>query len=103
LESQLLKIALLVKFQMTGNQYVINAQLALHVIQEIQSENLLAQLECTHLKVNRLANPVLQDLCAQIQQESEYFSVLMELSLKWDPLNVKTVPRGSFVHSEIKQ
>ena len=99
----MLKIALLVKFQMMGNQYVRNAQLALHVIQEIQLENLLAQLECTHLKVNRLANHALQVLCVHFLQELEYLSVLMELSLKWDPLNVKTVLRASFVRSKIKQ
>lgn len=56
---------------MTGNQYVLNALLALHVILEIQWENLLAQLECTHLKENQLANPALLVLCAQIQQELE--------------------------------
>jgi len=53
--------------------------------------------------VSRLANPVLQALCALAQWDLEYLSALMELSHKWDQLSVLTALRAFSVHSKIKQ
>jgi hypothetical protein len=96
-------IALLVKFQMMANQLALNAQLASHVILEIQLENQHAQLECTHLKVSQLANLALLALCVQMQKELEYLSASRELSHRWDLLNVLIAQKVSSAHSKIKQ
>jgi hypothetical protein len=88
---------------MMANRHVLDALLASHVIPEIQQEILLAQQECTHLKVNLLANLALQALCALAQWDLEYLSALMELSHKWDQLSVLTALRAFSVHLKIKQ
>lgn len=54
---------------MMVNKHVLHVQLDSHVIQEILLESQLAQLECTHSTVNRLANLALQDLCVLTQMD----------------------------------
>ena len=54
---------------MMVNKLVLHVQLDSHVIPEILQESQLAQLECTHLRVNQLANLALQDLCVLTQMD----------------------------------